>query len=284
MFPESVSNSYSDSSDALNTDAISTLAKIVDDGEYLDVLPDWEDDLDEIEDDELDWDDPEPLAEYDSELQQPLYVIEDDGDGFGVELRIDQWVAEVDSANATQRRLIAELLKGLGYNRLRQWLPWLDNQHWTGESLLLFLRFRVHWESSPHWWEHSYWDWRTRCWYPVRRRDSLSRDDTYELVQLRLDYPPHKVIDETWLADWLDLALWQHGFRSFASFAVFRARFAPGDDWQRHIEWYAPVNWDDDEVEHRWNHGHHIYRCGPPVWFAEQNWYEPVEWHDSLGW
>ena len=72
MSPESVSNSYPDLSDELGADATPMLDEIADDGEYLDVLPDWEDDPDEIEADEFEWDDPEPLAEYDSELQQPL--------------------------------------------------------------------------------------------------------------------------------------------------------------------------------------------------------------------
>ena len=257
------------------------------DGGLLDEWDQWDGDLDEFDPDEDadEWDEPEPLVEYDGELRRPVYVIGGDDDAtLGIELRIDQWVDEIDDVKAKQRYSITELLKELRYSRLRRLLPWLAKQRWTGESILLFLRFRVHWESSPHWWANSHWDWRTRCWYPTHSRYNLSLDDTYELVHRRLDYRPNEIVDATWLGDWLNLALWQHGFLSFASFAVFRAGFSVGDNWLRYIDWYARNDLDSNETGSRWSNGHHIYRYGPPLWFAEQNWYEPNEWHDNLGW
>ena len=248
-------------------------------------LLEWDDDdMESADPDGFEWDEPEPLAEYDDELRQPRYVLDEYDGALGIDLRIDQWVARIDFTSAIQRYSIKEILKGLGNNRLRWWLSWLDKQQWTGESLLLFLKFRVHWEASPHLWESSYWDWLGRCWYPTRSRYSLSLDDTYELVQRRLDHLPSEIIDEAWFGDWLNMALWQHGFRSFASFAVFRAGFAGGDNWLRHVEWYASDDMDDDKTGSHWRNSHHLYRYGPPVWFAEQNWTDPSEWHDNLGW
>ena len=248
-------------------------------------LLDWDDEVDGSNSDGFEWDEPEPLVEFDGELQRPIYVMDDnDDDELVIELRISQWISAIYAASAIDRYLILELLKGLGRNRIRRWLPWLNKQQWTGESLLLFLRFRMRWESSPHWWECSYWDWRVRCWYPTRHRYSLTLDETYELVHRRLDCSPNEVIDETWLGDWLELALWRHGFRSFASFAVFRAGFAGGGNWQQHIEWYATDDLGSNETGPQWNNGYRLYRYGPPIWFAEQNWFDPGEWHDNLGW
>ena len=261
------------------------LAEFDDVENELDIQLEWWAEDEETDADELEWDEPEPLAEYDSELRQWLYVIDDyDDAALGVELRLDQWVATIGTANLFQRHVAAQLLRDIGNNRLRTWLPWLSKQQWTGESLVLFLRFRAHWESNPHWWEYSYWDWRARCWYPTRNRYSLSLEDTYQLVHLRLDCPTKEMIDEAWLADWLDLALWEHGFRSFASFALFRAGFSNGDNWIRHIDRYALDDSHSNETGSRWNNEHRLYRYGPNPWFAEQNWYEPNEWHDNLGW
>ena len=258
-------------------------AEFDDDAHDLATLLEWDDD--DTEQEQLEWDEPEPLFQYDDELSRPLYLPDEyDDNVLSIALRIDQWVAGLDATNASQRYLIAELLRTLGYNRLRRWLPWLNKQQWTGEILLLFLRFRVHWESNPHLWEHSFWDRRAHCWYPTRSRYSLSLDDTYALVHRRLDHSPDTIIDETWLGDWLDLTLWQHGFHSFASFAVFRAGFTGSDSWQGHVDWYASDGTGSDESGPMWQDGQCLHRFGPPIWFAEQNWYEPSEWHDNLGW
>ncbi len=251
----------------------------------LDDFPNWDDEVSWQDTDSIDWDEPEPLAEYDSELRQPIYSMDDDDDGsLRIELRIDEWLAKLDTISAVERCLMVELLNEIGYGRMGWWLSWLDKQQWTNETLLLFLRFRAHWESRPHWWEYSYWSWRAHCWYPTRSRYSLSWDGTYELVHRRLDCRPDEIIDETWLGDWLDMALWRHGFRSFASFAIFRAGFESGNNWMQQIDWHEPDDWSQNGLGSRWNNGSRLYSYGPPTWFAEQDWYDPYEWHDNLGW
>ena len=267
------------------SDDLPAIAAELDD-EYSGILQDWDDDLDSSEEDELGWDEPEPLAEYDSELRQPLYTVDKDDFALSDELKIDQWVAtKLRDATSNERGQIAELLEEFDSQRLRRWLPWLDQQDWTAGSLLLFLRFRLVWDSNPHWWEYSFWDWRSYCWYPARNRYSLSLTDSYDLIRLRLDHSPKEIIDETWLGDWLELSLWQRGFPSFAAFAVFRAGFKPRENWQRHLDW----NTVDDSGRYDWvsdNHvsGYRCYRYGPPIWFNKQDWYDPCEWHDNLGW
>ena len=252
----------------------------------FDALPDWDDEFDSNATDDSDWDEPELTAEYDSELRQPLYVIEDDDPALAGELRIDQWVAvKLGAFTSTQRGEIAELLRDLNPNRLRRWLPWLGQQEWTGDSLLLFLRFRELWDSTSHWWECTFWDHRAKCWYPTRNRYSLTLNDAYDLVMSRLGFRPREVIDEAWLGDWIEMKLWQHGFLSFASFAAFRARFGRGESWMRQVEWYVQdVSDSSDAGTSRRANGYQLHRYGPPLWFAEQDWYDPSDWHDNLGW
>lgn len=263
------------------------LSAFDDDEEYLGIPLDWDDDFASVDAGGDEWDDPEPLTEFDSELRQPLYAIdEDDDDTLASKLRIDEWVAtRLRAATSNQRDQIAKLLEELGNSRLRRWLPWLDKQEWIGDSLLLFLRFRLHWDLNPHWWEYSYWDWRAHCWYPTRSRSALSLTASYELIHRRLGHSPNQIIDETWLGDWLELGLWKCGFASFASFAVFRAGFEPGENWQRHLDWNATDNLGrDGEVLDRRIKSYRRYRYGLPLWFGGQDWYDPCEWHDNLGW
>jgi hypothetical protein len=87
------------------------------------------------DEDESELDEPQPLSEYDGELRQRLYAIdEDDDDTLGVGLRIGQWVAtKMESAVSNQRGQIEEF----DSKRLRRWLPWLDQQEWTAGNLLL---------------------------------------------------------------------------------------------------------------------------------------------------
>ncbi len=285
MLSAEAGNSRWDVPDIQNED-LSALSAELGDEEYPSISLDWDDDLDLADEDNPDWDEPEPLAEYDSELRQPVYAIDNDDVALSSELKIDQWVAtKLGTATSDQLGQIAELLGELGNNRLRRWRPWLDKQKWTSGSLLFFLRFRLHWDLNPHWWEYSFWDWRSHCWYPTRSRYSLSLDDSYDLIHRRSGYRPYEVIDETWLGEWLDLALWKCGFPSFASFAMFRAGFEPGENWQHHLDWNATDDLGHDgEVPNRSIKGYRRYRYGPPLWFDGQDWYDSFEWHDNLGW
>lgn len=287
MLSAADSNSSWDLPDHLSDDLSGISIELDNDEDYPGIALDWDDDLASADEDESEWDEPQPLSEYDGELRQPLYAIdEDDDDALGVDLRIDQWLAtKLGSATSNQRGQIAELLGEFDSQRLRRWLPWLDKQEWTAGSLLLFLRFRIVWDLNPHWWEYSFWDWRSYCWYPTRNRYILSLNDSYDLIHRRLDHSPKEIIDETWLGDWLELALWQRGFPSFASFAVFRAGFEPSENWQRHLDWNTV---DDsgryDGASDKHVSGYRRYRHGPPLWFNRQDWYDPCEWHDNLGW
>ena len=286
MLSPAAGNSHWDLPDTLSDDLSAISVELDDDEEYLDIPLDWDDDSDSDDADGIEWDEPEPLAEYDGELRQPLYAIDNDDAALSSELRIDQWVAtKLGTAASDQRGQIAELLGELGSNRLRRWLPWLDKQKWTAGSLLLFLRFRLLWDLNAHWWEYSFWDRRSYCWYPRRSRYTLSLTDSYDLIHCRLDHTPSEVIDQTWLGDWLELALWQCGFRSFASFAMFRAGFERSENWQRLLDWNTADNLGgDEEASYRRINGYRRYRYGPPLWFDGQDWYDPCEWHDNLGW
>ena len=253
----------------------------------IDMAQDLDDDSDPVDANEVDWDEPEQLSEYDGELRQPLYVIDDEDDYvLGNELRIDRWVAtKLATYTKFQQRQITRLLGEFSDNRLRRWLPWLDKQQWTGDSLLLFLDFWGYWDLNQHWWEYSFWDNRLQCWYLTRSRYSLSLDDSYDLIQLRTDCRPSEVIDETWFDDWHELALWQRGFYSFASFAVFRAKFKPGERWQLHLNSDDPDDAEGYDVQsNKRINGCQTYRYGAHLWFSEQDWYDSNEWHDDLGW
>ena len=259
---------------------------LFDDAAETDALTGWDDDYDIDDGDRVYYDDLEPLSEYDDELRQPLYVITDDDATLFQALTVDQWVnTRLQDATTAEKAQIAALLRELTDRRLRYWLHWMNQQEWNGHTLLLFLHFRKHWDANPHWWETNAWDRRTFCWYPVRRRYSLSLNASYELVRRRLEHSPGVMIDEAWLADWLELRLWERGFLSFASFAVFRAGFQPGENWQRHLD-DPPATDDDTEERSRIARisPYLLYASGPPLWFHDQDWYDPSEWHDNLGW
>ncbi len=215
------------------------------------------------------WDEPEPLGEYEPELRRQLPGIDnDDAEALIGELRIDQWVSRIVAATAVQQKRIATLLWQLGDKRLRSWLPWLGKQQWTGASLLLFLEFWDIWDRRPHWWASSYWDPGLRCWRPTGRpvRTSLSRDASYKLVQLRLNQRPYEVIDEAWFDDWNELELRSRGFPTFASFAVFRAGFKPGENWKAHLDSDTPDDFDYDDAD------------------SARDWYDSNDWRDSWDW
>ena len=257
------------------------------------------------------WDEPEPLAEYDNELSEVLHIYDNIPDIYR-NIKVNEFVAGISPSTNGQRAQISQLLEYLSTVRLRRWLPWLREQNWTGHSLFLFLDFRLnHWEENPEWWEYTFWHSRVGHWwaYPSSNYNVLSLDETYMLVQARMEYPSHEIIDEAWLKDWEDFALWKHGFPSFASFAVFRAEMIDGEDWRRVLisnpdYYYLSVEEQDIialyDVSHRveplmasldggrysvWE-DYLPYRNPRRslLWFAMQDQYDPAEWHDNLGW
>lgn len=235
-------------------------------------------------------DEPEPLIEYDSLLREPLYQVDvDDPDLFRA-VPVDQLVSSINEINDSQAGEITDLLLDFSTSRLRRWLPWLRRQNWTGESLLLFLQFRVYWEENAGLWEASFWDSRFGCWRPTWSRYNLSRDDQFDLIQSRIGYSPENVIDGTWFQDWERFALWKYGFQAFAEFALFRAIITDGEDWRNLVDWYHSTGIVQND--HRSENGRPIdglisridKRSSPVFWFASQDWYDSLEWHDGLGW
>ena len=235
-------------------------------------------------------DEPEPLIEYDSLLRKPLYQVDiDDSDLFRT-FPVDQLVSSIDEMNDSQAGESTDLLLDFSTSRLRIWLPWLRRQNWTGESLLLFLQFRVYWEENSGLWEASFWDSRFGCWRPTWSRYNLSRDDQFDLIQSRMGHSPESVIDGAWFQDWERFALWKYGFQAFAEFALFRALIADGEDWRNLVDWYHSnsIVQNDHQSEDGWSIDGLISRTdkrsSPVFWFASQDWYDSLEWHDGLGW
>ena len=192
------------------------------------------DDIDNVDE----WDEPEPLAKANSELNERLYPPDNDLTGLSRVLKINELISRIKPITDEQRMRIATLLGEFSINRLQSRLPWLCKQDWSGRSLLLFLQFRNIWDSncSRRWWEYSFWHPGLECWYPTYSRNNLAWDATYGLIQQRLRCAPDEVINEDWFDEWNSLALWARGFPSFASFAVLRARFGDTEEWREYID------------------------------------------------
>ncbi len=250
-------------------------------------------------------DEPEPLAEYDEELTEPLYDSDGDVANLSQKLSADQVVASLERATDDQRSQIAAILSEFSPRKLSRWISWLKERDWTGHSLLLFFEFLDLWNENSQWWEYSVWSQWLDRWWTYSSSGVLSRDACYDLIHHRLQYEPDNVIDETWFKDWDDLALWKRGFQSFASFAVFRAGLNEGEDWRDHLSPHLVDQLDADSrpIElHRNSNSYdprsplvsltggysgwedNVLHKGPPLWFAVQDWYDPAEWHDNLGW
>ena len=254
------------------------------DKSYDDYLPPLNLDDDIVD---ADWDEPEPLAEADSELSERLYPPDNDVTALSRVLKINELLSCIKPITDEQRLRITALLKEYSVRRLRSWLPWLRKKDWSGHSLLLFLQFRNIWDSdcNARWWENSFWHAGLECWYPSYSRNNLNREATYELIQYRLRCVPGEVINEDWFEEWRSFALWARGFPSFASFAVFRAKFSDGEEWREYVDPYNNRN-ERSSTHLTYSYAASLLdkRYGSPLWLADQDWYDPSEWHDNLGW
>ncbi len=198
---------------------------------------------------QLFYDEPEPLAEFDSELGEPLYEIDDNAFGdLTRELRIDQLVTFLHEASDEQRTQIVELLGEFNNRKLRNWAGWLQNKEWTGKNLLMFLEFFNHWHQNSQWWECWYWD-KHLGWIPGFSRYVLTREEAYQWIRQCPHGNPNEIIDESWFNDWESFELWKHGFNSFVSFVRFRFSLDNRMNWRRYLE-LDDVDedawWDDD--------------------------------------
>ena len=199
-----------------------------------------------------DWDEPAPLGEFDPELRQVSQGIDEDEIGpVASDLRVNHWVSTIPTTTALQRERISRLLSQFEKDRRPVLIRWLRKKEWTGDILVFFLEFLTIWEKRTAWWDSYHWDPSLRCWRRAGRpsRNSLTMDDAYKLVQSRLDRHPTEAIDDAWLWDWERLELWEKGFPSFASFAVFRSGFSRDDDWRQYIDWRARHDLEYDDAD-----------------------------------
>ena len=261
--------------------------------------------LDEFEDDTEFLDEPEPFAEYNSELAEALYDADVDTEIRSIDLRLDELISSIEDSTEIQRDQIYAMLSEFSSRRLSNWLTWLHDQEWTGQSLLLFLELYDLWAATPQWWEYSVWSQWLNRWWTYSNPGTLSRDAAYEVIHQRLHCQADEIIDQAWFRDWDDLALWRYGFSSFASFVVFRAGLSAGEDWRSYLSWESEGvdrllalhrnfhSNDSEDILDSWvgrirvwedDIPYRTYVDGPPLWFAVQDWYDAAEWHDHLGW
>ena len=233
---------------------------------------------------EDDYDEPEASAEFDGDRREDLFEGIDLTSDLSRSIRIDGFISGIREATTEERRQIAELLRDISTRRLQSWLPWFRNQLWTGETLLLFLEFRLtHWEANYEWWDCVFWHRGLRCWWTQPNSSALSLDETYELVQLRLTLSPDRVIDPKWLTDWNDFMPWRFGVQSFANFAVLRAQLKEDIDWRGMLS-ENPLDLDGVEPDERRLAIDLPMANDKEYWLAHQDWHDPADWHDNLGW
>ena len=248
------------------------------------------------------FEEPEPDTEGKSELRQSLYDQNYRDLNISQRIKINEFIATLEVTEEDQISDIVELLEGFGNAKLIRWLPWLRDQAWTVPSLLLFLGFRIIWEHTLQWWETSFWSDRDG-WRLYYNPYSLSLDDTYELIQSRLDCSPDDVVDKQWVEEWENLAPWNYGFQSFASFISFRSRLEEHTDWHLYFDSVMQLDKDNGvyhpeyNIENRFGSFTNIvdeYSIQPQTgltplqlrspasWFKSQAYYDPSEWHDNL--
>ena len=200
---------------------------------------------------EVEWDEPEPAVEYDPDLREVLHVVDYDTTDLARRLKINELLSSILYATELQKERIVDLLDKISASKLRSWFPLLREQQWTGDSIILFLEFRTIWESKPEWWENSYWDRQLKCWNPSFDRSSLTLNDTYALIQRRLHCQAYEVIEESWFEEYDYFTLWTRGFRSFASFALYRASLRLDEDWKSDIGVYEDEFYEEGYIPYR---------------------------------
>lgn len=231
-------------------------------------------------DDLGEWDEPEYFAEPDSDLHEPLYFVDPSITAISRDLTINIFASGIADIDNEQIVSITQLLGEFSIRRLQSWLPWLREQEWTGQSLLLFLEFRKLWESESvsDWWESCYWNSASGCYLSSFSHYALSKNATYQLIQNRLDYPANQVIDDQWFVDWNEGEIWKRGFPTFAVFALLRSECT---DWETRLE--AVLEENTDVMWRAWKVDA-AAKQQVPFYLVEQDWHHSSEWHDNLGW
>ena len=184
------------------------------------------------------WEEPDPTANPISELSESLYPPDNSIMDISKELKIGELLASVSPCTRMQHARCHELLSACSIGRLRRLIPWLRNYSWCGDKLQLFLEFRDLWGSpgNTHWWEFFYWDHLEQEWMPQYLETMLTLEHALELVKNRAGRIVTEVIEGSWFDDWGNYAAWEHGIRSFASFAVFRAGISDDVRWWEYLE------------------------------------------------
>lgn len=176
------------------------------------------------------------LSDYEPDLHQPLTGEIEPDDNITRELGINELIAVVREATVAQQEELKGLLRSFTLGEWRRWRRWLLRQDWTGESLLLFIRFWEVWDNCNDWWETTYWHQWAEVWWVEFNRGALKLDDAYLLVQRRLGCRPNAVIDSGWLDEWQAARTWEHSrFFSFAEYAVARAAYPDKTEWNRYL-------------------------------------------------
>ena len=264
--------------------------------------------LDAHDDDGAIFDEPEPQAEFDPELAEPLYESEGVIANMVHLLDLDAILAEIEPLSEGQRIQIVQILSEFSARKLASTLDWMSRKSWTGQSLLRYLEFRDLWENNAQWWGYYRWSCELESWWELSNRYCLSRDGCYYLAQTRCQFDIDEIIDESWLDDWNGVAAWRFEFYSFASFAIFRAGLREDEDWRAYLkaghaadlESFGGSNVPSGSFKSLSGYppdlqaaaggdpyavlGDAWLNGGPPAWFVAQNWYDSAEWHDHLGW
>lgn len=190
----------------------------------------------DTDDNEVIEDEPEPIAEYDSELSDPLHELDEATTDLTIAIKVNEWLSTVEEMDEDQRQEITDILLDFKIERLRSWLPWLREKTWTGYTLLLFLQFRAYYDENPELWKRLKWNSKAKTWKWVEDHYSLSRDDSYLLMERKEHFGRDEIVAIEWCEDYdcLDAqVLREQGFLSLADFAVYRSQFHIGEDWRR---------------------------------------------------
>ncbi len=228
------------------------------------------------------------LADFQSDLGEALYELNGSPPDWAQSIAIDEFISQLKDVSVSQRQEISDLLLNLSRPRLSSWLPWLSGHEWTARTLLLFLQFRAYWDENCELWASLRWSPVANHWFTFLNRSTLTLEDTYLLVQRRLDWPAHQLIDAEWFDDWDEIDVWvrvSQGFFSFASFALYRSRLNFGEDWRCRPDLTVDLDSPLSELGVERNGWELLLNTDwARLSFEGGNGADPMEWHGGHGW
>ena len=231
---------------------------------------------------------PDLLYDYRSDLAVHLYEAVDVGLNLTPLLGIDELISRLENISTDESEQVRDLLSGLSLARLRRLLPWLTHREWTGNTLVLFLRFWEIWDQCTEYWVRLQWSPGVKFWFTWANRNSMTLECAYAIVLRRRDFDPEMVIDPEWLDDWESIDVWvrvKSGFYSFASFAEYRSGFKYGEDWRTTSDVSLDSEFRSPDFPHLFEHRNtRPYKEWFRISYLEHGWHDPSDWHDGLGW